>query len=710
MVRTTTALLAAFLAVRSLFADGIEVAEPRIGTTEAFYLHEARVVTNGDRFLAQSQYSLPAFVQGVDRDGRATGSPRAGWWNPTIGFGSGYLTVDRRVLYRLDAHGSRIGTIVPDLPPAMGELRVGGANDSTILLMDTRPTITIVDHGGRFIASHTLGALSMTVMHVEATSAGYDLLVSAYAGDRVFQLFRLSNDGSLSAPITLAPQSVGAAVATYVGSGLMVAWAIGPVIQTAVVAPDGSVTRGMDRSVWLAPLTLVPHGAGAWLIGTRTGPAYPGDKTGWAVPLDETGREAGQALPIAEGRRVLAAASNGRIIYVLSAEPAPVGERLIGSASLVTSPVSITIKGSLARSPATQLLPAAAANANQALIVWQERSAEEIALRGRFIVGGQPFGDPIEIHSGARETSAPLLAAADGTFLVAWMEAEGLRAKRVATNGIVLDASPIPITSPFYAGPIYIASVASNGRDFAIVWQLDGGLAGRTVSQHGAIGAVQLLTTVPPRKPDEEWQIQALPSLTWDGSRYVLVWSQYFGRNGFPGWYVTRADARGRFFDSELKPAAEEIAVAAETSKALVAQGRDSSLIVGQSRRGLIAMLMNRSLRPVAEAKLGNGTDLYYETFSPLRVVAAWDGRHYVAAWREENILHLAKIDLTGAVIFTHRTALASDPVVASTGSAALIVVAERRADGDAPPRTRIMLYGVEDFAPPASRRRSARH
>ncbi len=705
MVRTTTALLAACLAVPSLFADGIEVAEPRIGTTEAFYLHEARVVTNGDGFLVQSHYSQPSFVQGVDRDGRATGSPRAGWWNPTIGFGSGYLTVDRGVVYRLDAQGSRIGTIASELPPAMGELRVGGANDSTILLMDTRPTITTVDHDGRFIASHTLGTSSMTIMHVEVTSAGYDILVSAYAGDRFFQLVRLSNDGRLSAPITLAAESVGAAVATYVGSGLMVAWAVGPVIQTAVVSPDGSVTRGMDRSVWLAPLTLVPHGEGAWLIGARTGPAYPGDRTGWAVPLDKAGREAGEAQPIAEGRRVLDAASNGRVIYVLSAEPAPVGERLIASASLVTSPASTTIKEPLARGPATQLHPAVAANASQALIVWQERSAGEIALRGRFIIGGQPFGDPIEIHSGPRAISPPLVAAAEGAFLVVWIDADGIQAKRIATSGIVLDASPIAIANPFFGQvPIYISSVASNGRDFALVWQGPGGLRGRVVSQHGATGPEHQLTTVPAYRP-EEFHNQILPSLTWDGSRYVLVWSHYVLREGYMTSYLTRAELRARFFDSDLNLQGQEIVITADSIRAVVAQGRDSSLLVAQRQEGLFATVVDKSLRPVSEAKLQNGWS--YHDYSPHGVVAAWNGQHYVTAWSDQGSINIAKIDLTGATTPAFRSARASNPVIASTGNTTLIVIAEQRMAGEAPPGTRIMLYGPEDFAPRAARRRS---
>lgn len=709
------AIVALLLTASRLLADGIEVAEPRIGTTEAWYLHKARVVTNGDGFLVQSPYSLPAFFQTVDRDGRINGSPRAGSWETAVGFGSGYLMLGWGVLIQLDAQGSRVRTIVPQLPPAMSNLRVGGGNDSTVLIMDSRPTFGLVDHEGRLIAAHSLGPGSSNVLHVEATSSGYDILISTYAGNRVFQLFHLSNDGRLSAPITLSTESVGRAVATYVGSALMVVWAVGPVIQAAVVAPDGSVTRGMDRSIWIEPLALVANGSGALLIGARTGPAFPGDRTGWAIPLDETGRERGteQAQPISEGRRTLDAASNGTIIYVLSAEPAPLGERLIGSASLVTSPGSITVKESLTRGPATQDLPTVAANASQALTVWQERSAEQIALRGRFIIGGHPFGDPIEIHSSARGTSAPLVAAADGAFLVVWMEADGLRAKRVATSGMVLDASPIPIANPFYSQvPIHIASVASNGRDFAIVWQDTGGFRGRILSQHGAVGPAQQLTTVPAYSPEES-QRQILPSLTWDGSRYVLVWSRYVVREGYMTSYLTRSELRARFFDAELVPQGEDTVIAPDTIRAVVAQGRDSTLLVAQRPQGMFAIIMDKSLRPVSETKLFDSGWSTSPEYSPHDAVATWNGQHYVIAWRArgDNIINIAKIDLTGAITFAHRGVPAprSNPVIASTGNSTLIVVAEQRAEGDAAPGTRIILYGTEDFAPPAARRRSVR-
>ena len=706
----TFAIAALFLAAIPLLADGIEVAEPRIGTTEAMYLHEARVVTNGEGFLVQSPYSLPGFVQAIDSHGRITGPPRTGWWEPAAGFGSGYLTAARKVVHRLDDQGARVGTIVPELPPQMGDFRVSGANDSTILLVDTRPTFTIIDHDGRFIASHSLGNWSGAVVHVEPNDAGYDILRTETVTERVFQLFRLSNDGVLTAPITLSTDGINAAVATYVGSDLMVVWAAGRVLQAAVVAPDGTVTRGMDRTVWIEPLALVPNGAGALLIGARTGPAYPPDKTGWAIQLDNAGREAGQAQPIAEGRRVLDAATNGTIIYVLSAEPAPLGERLIGSASLVASPGSTTTQQTLTRGPATQHSPAVAANASQALIVWQERSAEEIALRGRLTVGGQPFGAPVEIHSGLRETSAPLVAAAEGAFLVVWMEADGTRAKRVATNGMVLDASPIPIANPFHAYvPIYISSVASNGRDFAIVWQDSGGFRGRFISQHGAVGPAQQLTTVPPYRPEES-QNQILPSLTWDGSRYLLVWSQYFLREGYQSSYLTRTELRARFFDSELMPQSEEIVIAPDTIKALVAQGGDFSLLVAQRQQGLFAMIVDKSLRPISETRLFAGGWYPYPEYSPHGLVASWNGQHYVIAWRGDNSLNIAKVDSTGAITFAHRkTATVWNPVIAATASNTLIVIAEQRAEGDAPPGTRIVLYGTEDFAPAAARRRSIR-
>lgn len=703
MKTLSLAVLSLSLVVSPGFADGIEVAEPRTGSVGALYPHEARVVTNGEGFLVHSQYSFPGFFQGVDRHGRITGSPRVGSWEPVVGFGTGYLAVAQGVVHRLDANGSRVGTIVPELPPAMGEFRVGAANESTILLMDRRPTFTIVDHEGKFIASHSLGTWSRGVVHIEPTSSGYDILSTESVAQRVFELFRLSNDGRLSAPITLSTDTVTAAVAAYVGSDLIVVWAEGRILETAVVAPDGTVMRGMHRAVWLEPLALVPNSQGALLIGALTGPAFPADRAGWAIQLDPAGREVGQAQPISEGLPILDAASNGTTIYLLTTEPAPISDRLVGIAAPVASRGSIAMKEVLSRGPATQLSPAMAANASQALIAWQERSADEITLRGRVIAGGRPFGDAIEIHSSTLDISAPLVVAAEGTFLVLWTEADGLRAKRVATNGIVLDASPILLSQP------YILSVASNGRDFAIVYPQQSSFGARIVSQHGAAGPEEQLTTVPPYRP-EEWQSQVLPSLTWDGSRYLLVWTQNFRRDEYSGSYVTRAEIRARFFDSELKPQSEETVIAPDAIKAVAVQGRDSLLLIAHSQRGLIGTILDKSLRPLAEARLGNGgwsvADPY---FSPHNIVATWDGQQYVAAWRADTTLYMAKIGVTGAITFAHRSAAASNPVIASTADSTSIVVAEQRADGDAPPTSRIILYDPEDFAPVAARRRTVR-
>ena len=112
--------------------------------------------------------------------------------------------------------------------------------------------------------------------------------------------------------------------------------------------------------------------------------------------------------------------------------------------------------------------PAVAAGDTTSLVAWKDRTNGGI-YAGRVADAGGPLGDPF-LLAAAGETPQ---VAFDGTnYLVTWSDGDIL-GRRVAEDGTVLDATPIPVSTA--SGSQTTPSAAFDGTNFVVTWE-DGSL------------------------------------------------------------------------------------------------------------------------------------------------------------------------------------------------------------------------------------------
>jgi hypothetical protein len=151
-----------------------------------------------------------------------------------------------------------------------------------------------------------------------------------------------------------------------------------------------------------------------------------------------------------------------------------------------------------------------------------------------------------------------------------------LKAARVSGAGVVLDPSGFAIAS----AASDIPAVASNGRDYFVVWtdtrSGNSDIYGARVS---ASGSVLDGTGVPISTASGA---QGYPAITWDGARYVVVWED--ARNGDKDIYLARVSPAGSVVDAEGIAIAtgslddREPHVASDGTNSLVAWARGSGV------------------------------------------------------------------------------------------------------------------------------------
>jgi hypothetical protein len=151
---------------------------------------------------------------------------------------------------------------------------------------------------------------------------------------------------------------------------------------------------------------------------------------------------------------------------------------------------------------------------------------------------GGIFLPPMPVTTQSTDTPTSLHVASNGdTFLLAWTAGRRVFAHLVDINGVPRSFLPVQVTG--VGGP---SDVASNGRDFLVVWQRTPngvGLGARAVLADGEVGDELLLTTGTDGEPRIAWDgsayAVALGSIVQAGPHTVpLLMVERFGANGFP--------------------------------------------------------------------------------------------------------------------------------------------------------------------------------
>lgn len=301
--------------------------------------------------------------------------------------------------------------------------------------------------------------------------------------------------------------------------------------------------------------------------------------------------------------------------------------------------------------PNVETAPAIASGANGYLVVWQDNrnsTTNRDDIYGRFVDAyGHPKGAPaIPIARGALDETSPAAAAAGDHYLVAWREANvdsptaaDIKAALLINDTVVKELTICAVTNDQRA-----VAVASNGRDFLVVWRdsrtigynSDDGLRygdddiyGLHITHDGELSGP--LNGFPICKAAGE---QMAPVIASNGTNYLVVWrdarsapgpDRIFGAIVNPGETNTPSEIQICFGDSPQR--APEVA----------SNGRDY-FVVWRDARNLFAPRTEVYGTPIsATGKVAdtNGIPLLPPSDRQREPAIASVGDDYVLAWLE---------------------------------------------------------------------------
>jgi hypothetical protein len=195
--------------------------------------------------------------------------------------------------------------------------------------------------------------------------------------------------------------------------------------------------------------------------------------------------------------------------------------------------------------------PEVAFDGGNYLVVWQkmlDSTDANYRIEGIRISSTGEILDPqpFSISSGDKG-SYPDVAFAGGKYLVAWLDANfyDIYGALVDTNGTVNPQFGIRLVNGIQQNPV----VASDGNGFLVVWEdfgthwPDANIIAARVTSNGVVldpeGIEISITT----------DAEQLPSVTFDGQNYVVVWNRMMGTTG--AFYVSRVTPEGLVLDPD---------------------------------------------------------------------------------------------------------------------------------------------------------------
>jgi len=177
-------------------------------------------------------------------------------------------------------------------------------------------------------------------------------------------------------------------------------------------------------------------------------------------------------------------------------------------------------------STADQRYPAIAWDGKNYLVIWNgilDSTGEHYNIQGlRVSSQGEPVDfQPFAVSHSNRD-SRPAVAFGGGKYLAVWLyeNSYDIFGDLVDTNGTVSEAIGIVVASGVQTNP----QVASDGTNFLVVWEDYGthwpniDIAGARVSSEGTVLDPSGLSIATTEDPEE------LPSVSFDGTNYVVVW------------------------------------------------------------------------------------------------------------------------------------------------------------------------------------------
>ncbi|HXK17907.1 MAG TPA: hypothetical protein VNG33_08895, partial [Polyangiaceae bacterium] len=195
--------------------------------------------------------------------------------------------------------------------------------------------------------------------------------------------------------------------------------------------------------------------------------------------------------------------------------------------------------------PLVQAEPAVGHSASDYLVAWVEPQAAQV-LAARVATDGQVVdATPLLVGSGTGQRSSPSVAS-DGTdYAVVWDDAangtDDIFAAHVSSAGVASTAAAIASGSETQTNP----GVASNGSGYLAVWQESTGIHGARLAPDTSL--VGSLLVAGGRPDNGGTSVAALGSVASNGKDYLVVWVDAGTARTV---YAARVDAQGTVLDA----------------------------------------------------------------------------------------------------------------------------------------------------------------
>lgn len=715
-MKTSLALVLCSILASPLAADGVAIAPPTMGELRGTY--NPRIASNGNGFLAIWQTNYSQVGAAFDSLGRRI-TPLFGLEDrcfSVVSFGDGYLVncasrSGETTIRHLDAAGHELGVIRSAVEP---KPRVAyAATDDRILVSvgASEREFHVIDAAGNTFGKPISFNPSdyVYVRAVEPTATGFFLVTEQPASAERMRVIHVSEAGIITSAFAVPfpwPALLPRPVTAVVGGTLLIAVTdlAGGTIFTASVDATRLIASNTFSTSRLIPLDLVPAGDGAMLIGGRAE-----GTTTLAWKLTAEGSPVGHALNPPSEPRILATASNGRLIYAIGRPSFPdqmAGLPLNAETLAETGPAE-----SLAVGPMAQYSTRIASSSSATMAVW----AEPGRVRARQLRGGQPLGVAVDVEISQNPVGSQVAGNDDDVFLVAWHENGEIRARRVSIDGRLLDSHELTI-APLSGGyPSGRLALATDGRDFIAMWVHDRKLLIATISADGIVGAPRVIGEQTADQPAPRWEDRTGLTMTWTGDRYLLAWSHEFwsasAGNGYGG--IESTELRMLALDRSGKPIEGTARlVARDLRHPAIAHGDGFTLISATASENFRALLLDSNGNIVMRHDL----QPQLPPAAPSSLTASdvtWDGIQFAIVFRNETVIHLSRIPIYGIP----RSSIMADvkvldgssvgPSIAGETGEIHMVMDEWRSVDRLPTTSRAMVYRAEDFVPLNGRRRS---
>ena len=260
----------------------------------------------------------------------------------------------------------------------------------------------------------------------------------------------------------------------------------------------------------------------------------------------------------------------------------------------------------------------------------------------------------------------------NGMYLCVWqrrplMGAMTIEATRLGADGTVLDPTPMQLSPGVFFADRPRPSIAWNGSSWLVVWTGFDGIEGARVSPQG-----QVLDTTPLAISRSTSNITRDPVVAWTGTVHLVVWTD--GKMGFNRTFGARLGPTGAHLD------AADLSIGSgnfmgDLDPALASDGQNLLLVYilpGSSPDAgrMYARRLDQNAMPRDAAHI-DITGLFSEVLRPSVV---WDGDNWFMTWmaRDAGALRALRLTPAGAPIYPIAMLQAAPgfgrPVLASRG------------------------------------------